>query len=594
MSTNSSNTKLVIRYYWKHVKKYRLFFFAEAIFLPLTVLVGQIIPTIIVANVLRRLSAGDFVAHQPWQSFGPQIIAYASLIIITGMVMWRVIDKIGWYLEGKIQQDIANEIFNHLANQSADFHANRFSGSLVSYSNRLITSYVRIADTTFYSTLPLVSYIVFASIIMVSRAPIFVALLLLFSTIYLTVATYASKPVRKAGERHADAESSQTGYLADMIGNVMAVKSFSGEEHERKGFYKKTEQTHHELKRSMRAHMKQMYYFGAVSRTTMTVSLIMAIVSVVSFNANIATVFLILSYSSAIVDQLFQFSNSSLRNYNRSVGDAVKMVKILNEKPEIKDPSHPESVKMNRGAIRFNDVIFTHKGANKPIFNGLNIRFKPGEKIGLVGHSGSGKTSLTRILLRFSDIDSGAIEIDGQNIANVAQADLRKAISYVPQEPLLFHRSIAENIAYGRPEASQEEIEAIARKANAEEFIKTLPNGYETLVGERGVKLSGGQRQRIAIARAMIKNAPILILDEATSALDSESEALIQDALWKLMEGRTAIVIAHRLSTIQRMDRIVVLDNGKIVEEGSHKDLIYKKGVYAKLWERQSGGFLEE
>ncbi|HET6924283.1 MAG TPA: ATP-binding cassette domain-containing protein, partial [Candidatus Saccharimonadales bacterium] len=199
-----------------------------------------------------------------------------------------------------------------------------------------------------------------------------------------------------------------------------------------------------------------------------------------------------------------------------------------------------------------------------------------------------------RLLLRFSDIQSGTIRIDGQDISKITQDDLRRSIAYVPQEPLLFHRSISENIRYGNPEADQQTIEAVARMAHAHEFIATLPQGYETLVGERGVKLSGGQRQRIAIARAMLKNAPILLLDEATSALDSESEVLIQEALWKLMEGRTAVVIAHRLSTIQKMDRIIVLDGGKIIEEGSHKDLLQLHGTYAKLWAHQSGGFMDE
>jgi ATP-binding cassette subfamily B protein len=197
-------------------------------------------------------------------------------------------------------------------------------------------------------------------------------------------------------------------------------------------------------------------------------------------------------------------------------------------------------------------------------------------------------------LLRFSDIDTGAIVIDGQNITTITQDDLRQQIAYVPQEPLLFHRSIHENIAYGKPEATEAEVRDAAEKANALEFIEKLPQGFETLVGERGVKLSGGQRQRIAIARAILKDAPILVLDEATSALDSESERLIQAALWELMKGRTAIVIAHRLSTIQRMDRIVVLDNGVIIEEGSHNQLLKQNGTYAKLWAHQSGGFIEE
>jgi ATP-binding cassette subfamily B protein len=239
---------------------------------------------------------------------------------------------------------------------------------------------------------------------------------------------------------------------------------------------------------------------------------------------------------------------------------------------------------------------FTHpdSGKDDSLFSKLNLHIKAGEKIGLVGHSGSGKTTLTKLLLRFNDIDSGEILIDGQNVAAITQEDLRRHVAYIPQEPLLFHRSIRENIAYGKPEASDEEIEEAAKKAYATEFIDKLPAGYNTLVGERGVKLSGGQRQRIVIARAILKDAPILVLDEATSALDSESEKYIQAALMELMKKRTAIVIAHRLSTIQKMDRIIVLDHGTIVEEGSHKDLIKQNGTYAKLWAHQSGGFIEE
>jgi ATP-binding cassette subfamily B protein len=295
------------------------------------------------------------------------------------------------------------------------------------------------------------------------------------------------------------------------------------------------------------------------------------------------------------VEQLFSFSNNSLRNYNRVVGDATDLVKTLSQEPEIKDPEQPEPSRMGRGDIMFDSVTFAHDGADDAVFKNLQLHLKPGEKIGLVGHSGSGKSTFTRLLLRFSDVLSGRVLIDGQDISKVTQADLHRQIAYVPQEPLLFHRTIRENIAYGDLDASDEAVEAAARMASAHDFIMALPQGYDTLVGERGVKLSGGQRQRVAIARAMLKNAPVLVLDEATSALDSESEVLIQAALWKLMEGRTAIVIAHRLSTIQKMDRIVVLDNGKIVEEGSHKELIAKQnGTYAKLWAHQSGGFMDD
>ncbi len=595
MATNSQiNTKQVVNFYWSHVKAYPFSFAGVVIMLPLTVLFGQFLPSLIMASILSRLSQGQFTDNQPWQSFGNDILLYAGLILLTGFVMWRIVDILGWRLEGNIMRNIARQVFNHLANESADFHANHYSGSLVSQTTKIIGSYVRIADTTLYTTIPLLSSLLFAAIIMTPKAPLFVLLLLTFAAVFITVAIFASKRVRAAGSIHAKAESKQTGYLADVIGNVMAVKSFAGEKYEHDEFDQITHRTHLKLKRVMRAHMKQMFYFSAVSRTIMTLALILAVVSVVTYDADIAVVFLILTYTYTIVDQLFQFSNSALRNYNRSMGDAHDMVEILNRTPAIKDPVKPEIVRISRGSIRFNNVIFTHTDADQPIFNGLNLRIKPGEKVGLVGHSGSGKTSLTRILLRFSDINSGTIEIDGQNIANILQADLRQMISYVPQEPILFHRTILENISYGKKDPSPEEVMAVARKANAHEFIDTLPKKYETLVGERGVKLSGGQRQRIAIARAMLKNAPILVLDEATSALDSESEGLIQDALWKLMEGRTAIVIAHRLSTIQRMDRIIVLDNGQIAEEGSHKELVRQNGIYAKLWQRQSGGFLDD
>jgi ATP-binding cassette subfamily B protein len=282
-----------------------------------------------------------------------------------------------------------------------------------------------------------------------------------------------------------------------------------------------------------------------------------------------------------------------MRSYNRIMGDAYDMTEILALEPDVKDRSN-KTLQVKNGGIVFNNVGFTHDGDKKRLFDGFDLEIAPGERVGLVGRSGSGKTTLTRLLLRFSDIEAGEIAIDGQNITDVTQQSLRKAVAYVPQEPMLFHRTLSENIAYGKPKATKEEIREAAKQANALDFIEKLPEKFDTLVGERGVKLSGGQRQRIAIARAILKNAPILVLDEATSALDSESEKLIQDALEKLMKGRTSIVIAHRLSTIAKLDRIVVLEDGSIQEEGTHAALLQQKGIYAKLWSHQSGGFIEE
>jgi ATP-binding cassette subfamily B protein len=230
----------------------------------------------------------------------------------------------------------------------------------------------------------------------------------------------------------------------------------------------------------------------------------------------------------------------------------------------------------------------------KPFLKNFSVMIAPGEKVGLIGPSGGGKTTITKLLLRFLDVQSGAILIDGQDIKHITQASLRRAISYVPQEPLLFHRSLAENIGYGKEQPSHNEIINAAKLAHADEFISELPDQYETLVGERGIKLSGGQRQRVAIARALLKEAPILILDEATSALDSESEKYIQEGFEELMKGKTTLVVAHRLSTIKHLDRIIVLDKGTIVQDGTHAELIKQKGLYATLWEHQSGGFIEE
>lgn len=589
-----NNAKQVIQYYWGHVRAYPKSLIGILVAVPLTILVNGYLPALILAGVLSKLSQHDFSSDSLWANFGPQILMYGTLLIL-GIIMWRIVDRFGWTLERNVQRDIARHVFSHLLSRSADFHANNFSGSLVSQSNKLLGGYMRMADTTIYQVYPMLSGIVIAVIILAPRAPLFAAALSIFAVLYMTAAFFVSRPVRKIGGIYATYESKQTGYLADAITNAMAIKSFARTRFEENRFAEATRQTADHLRTFARAHQKQMGMLGGMNRIISTAALFIAVIAVMKFDANIATVFLIFSYTAITVDNLFNFGNNGIRNYNRTIGDASDMVATLAEEPEIKDPADPEKLRMGKGAIEFKDVTFTHNGADDAVFKDLRLAIKPGEKIGLVGHSGSGKTTFTRLLMRFSDIDSGQILIDGQNIAHVTQEDLHTQIAYVPQEPLLFHRSIRENIAYGQLDATEAQIQEAAKMASAHDFIMALPQGYDTLVGERGVKLSGGQRQRVVIARAMLKNAPILALDEATSALDSESEVLIQKALWTLMEGRTAIVIAHRLSTIQKMDRIVVLDNGKIVEQGSHKELIAKKnGTYAKLWAHQSGGFMDD
>lgn len=593
MLEKKSTAMQTVKLFWHHASRHPGLVTGSLVSMPLNVFFNHFLPPLVVASILQRLSEGDYVSGEVWASFGPALVLYFFLMAFSS-IGWRAVDYFMWRLEARVSRSLAQSVFANLLNQSADFHANSFSGSLVSQTNKLIGAYNRVAETTIYQVLPLLWGLIFTSILLINRAPIFVVAFWVLALAYVVIAVYVTRPARKQSALHAAAESRQTGYLADAISNVMAIKSYAGKQHEATGFARVTKETYDSLFRLAHTLQIQMWYFSALARIFQVVALVSAVISVVVFDANIATVFLVLSFSSQLADQLFTFSNNSIRNYTRAFGDAQEMTEILRLTPEILDPENPEPVTIKDGKIEFQDVTFTHTGTNDALFSDLSLSIKPGEKVGLVGHSGSGKTTFTRLLLRFSDIDGGAIKLDDQDIRDITQDDLHKKIAYVPQEPLMFHRSLADNIRYGNFSASQKEIERVAKLAHADDFIKDQPKGYETLVGERGVKLSGGQRQRIAIARAMLKDAPILLLDEATSALDSESEVLIQDALWKLMEGRTAIVIAHRLSTIQKMDRIVVMDNGSIVEEGTHKELIAKKGVYASLWDHQTGGFIEE
>lgn len=306
--------------------------------------------------------------------------------------------------------------------------------------------------------------------------------------------------------------------------------------------------------------------------------------------ATIGDFVLIQSYLMTVFDRLVMI-NHQLRRVYDAFADAGAMAYILELPHQIADKKKAKALQVTEGAIAFSDVEF-HFHADRPILQHFNLAIRAGERVALVGPSGAGKSTITKLLLRFHDVNSGEVLIDGQNIAHVKQDSLREAVSYVPQEPVLFHRTLMENIRYGRRDATDEEVIAAAKQAHCHEFISKLPLGYDTYVGERGVKLSGGERQRVAIARALLKGAPILLLDEATSSLDSESEALIQDALSVLMKGKTVIVIAHRLSTILSMDRIIVIEGGQVVAEGTHQELLSQGGLYQKLWNIQAGGFL--
>lgn len=590
---SKSNTKRTLASFWRFTRQDKLFFVLGTGFAALGTIIQDVLPPFIVAQAFDKLqkiySGPNSVSLSDFSSY---LLLYTALIV-SAIFIWRIQVIFVWIYELRAVKRIMEFLFDHIQNQDTKFHADRFGGSLVSQANKYASAYERVMDEFTWSITTGVVAFAASLVLLFITIPFYAVILLLVCIVYMTIIFWRMKVQFPLDRKLSSSESDRTAKLADMITNVGTVKAFAGEDYENKLFAKQTAKTHQAFKNLLKMHLINDTISHSGTALINILSFTIGIIAITNFSAPVGALFLAVNYTMSLSRRLWEFSRV-LRNLNRSFGDANDMVEILNIKSSVQDPVRPEKPKIARGGIRLENVTFSHPENDDALFNDLSLSIKPGEKVGLVGHSGSGKTTLTKLLLRFSDIDSGNITIDGQNIRKIKQSDLRRNITYVPQEPMLFHRSLAENIGYGEPNADLRQIKAVAKMAHADDFIENLSDGYNTLVGERGVKLSGGQRQRVAIARALIKNAPILILDEATSALDSESEVLIQNALWKLMEGRTAIVIAHRLSTIQKMDRIIVLENGDIVEQGTHKELIRQNGTYAGLWDHQSGGFMND
>ncbi len=593
-SQPKSVNRQTLKLFWQFTKPYPLLFWYGTLGAVLATVASNVIPPLVVASAFNHLQY-LYAHHLPItiDTLMPYLVAYVATIL-AGLVLWRTQIPCVWKYDIYAMQKIADHIFDHLQHMGTKFHANRFGGSLVSQANKFITAYDRvIADFTWSimsDITALIGSLIVLSFTKVSFSVVYLAIVIA----YLLIVVKFMKKLTPYNRALSTSESDRTAKLADTITNIASVRAFAGEQHEARLFHEQTTKTANQNLALMRAQMKAEIFSQSSTNAMQMLAFVGGLLAIVHLNVAIGALYLLVSYTINLTDRLWQ-AMFVVRNINRAFGDASDMTEILQLRPEVSDPATPEKSRIHRGEIVFDAVDFGYPEQKKRVlFKNLGVKIKPGEKIGLVGHSGGGKTTLTQLLLRFMDIQNGAIRIDGQDITAILQSDLRASISYVAQEPLLFHRSLHDNIAYAKPQATREEVIAVAKMAHAHDFIENLPEGYETLVGERGVKLSGGQRQRVAIARAMLKNAPILVLDEATSALDSESEALIQDALWKLMEGRTALVIAHRLSTIQKMDRILVMEEGKISEQGTHKELIRKNGIYASLWNHQSGGFLDE
>ena len=588
---NKPNSKEIFRLFWKTSEPYKHRRNLTIFFAMLTLVVTIFVGPLIIAQLLSIIQHNQL--HDA-KNLWTLIALYGVSELWSSVIGWRLVLYLVWTFETAMQRDLYARCFSKLTNQTLFFHSNKFGGSLVSQTNKLVGAVESFWDTIIWSVLPLVVSLAGSIIILSTLLWQYALFLLIFSIVFSIVVYYGSKPMAKLTKKEAKASNKLNGQLADVISNVLAVKSSGAEATEQKFFTKTVSSWRNSSLDVMRGFLKVSTIYSSINMVIKIGAIAFAVYAAQNNLVSVASVYLIITYTGSVAHELWNM-NGIMRNYNRIIGNANDMVEILQTPTTLIDKSSSK-LEVASGKISMDKITFTHdEGQGDTLFHDFSLDIKPGEKIGLVGASGSGKTTLTKLLLRFADIDSGKITIDGQDISEVTQASLRAKIAYVPQEPLLFHRSVRENIAYGRPDATDAEIEEAAKKAGAYDFIVGLKDGFDTMVGERGIKLSGGQRQRVAIARAILKDAPILVLDEATSALDSESEALIQKSLKTLMENRTSIVIAHRLSTIAKLDRIIVLKNGKIVEDGSHDELINKKrGVYAKLWARQSGGFIEE
>jgi ATP-binding cassette subfamily B protein len=519
------------------------------------------------------------------------LVAIIASLNVASAGLGRLSKYMHLLFEVKVIERLRNSTFAKIERHSQTFFSNTFAGSLVTKSRRFVGAFESMFDVFIYNMWNVMVVIAGALIVLVQESPEIAAILFVWMVVFVAIVSYCVHLKVRYDLEEARFDSKIGGRLADVFGNNVAVKTFASDEREATSFAR--------LVHDAAGKMRKAWFFGnkidGIQAILVVVAQGVLLYSMIKLwiagTISTGTVVLTQTYMVIIFDRMWDLGNS-LTKFMKSAADMQEMVDIFETPIDIRDPANPEPLRVMQGGIRFASVGFLYPNG-KTVFSGLSFAIAPGERVGLVGRSGAGKSTITKLLLRFNDVTSGAILIDDQDIRAISQNDLHRTISYVPQEPVLFHRTLRENISYGKPDATMEEIMEAAHRAHAHEFIGELEHGYDTYVGERGVKLSGGERQRIAIARAILKDSPILVLDEATSALDSHSEARIQDAFGELMRGKTTVVIAHRLSTIQKMDRIIVLDAGAIVEEGAHDELLARVGgIYREMWHLQAGGFI--
>jgi len=588
MTKRKGRVRDVFSDYWAHTVRYPWL-------LTTLLAVGFAIQTAIVIAPLYLKEFVDIIASVAPAEAGERLTAALALFGGLSFVAWglrRLQFHIIANLESRVMADLNVSSFKYLLQHSYHFFISNFVGSLVRRVIRYSKSYEAILDAVAFQLYPVILIAIGIVVVLYIRHPLLGLGLAVWIALFLTLQLTLIKRIHPHRLKAAEEDSNVTGVLSDSLTNQSTTVLFTGIQYE----YERFRQSVDRLRRAQYKAWKFDDNVWAVQGfliVSVNVALLFAAMSLWRRGLlSVGDFVLLQTYLLTLFERLIQ-AGREMRHVFSAVAEATEMAEILRIPHDIQDRPTAVPLVIKKGEIRFIGVGFGYKDGNAVLSN-FNLSIRGKEKVALVGPSGAGKTTVTKILLRLYEIDEGRIEIDGQDITTVTLESLREAISFVPQDPILFHRSLMENIRYGRKDASKEEVIEAAKKAHCHEFISALKHGYETLVGERGIKLSGGERQRIAIARAILKDAPILVLDEATSSLDSESEHLIQDALETLMKGKTVIVIAHRLSTISKMDRIIVMEHGSVSAEGTHDELIAQSGRYQTLWNIQAGGFLDE
>jgi len=577
--------RLVLKYFWQVIRRFKVSFFAVVV----STVVFSALDVYVPLQYLKLwdvLSVNDFTVVSVARSI-------IIVILILKLLSWALRRISGFSLshfEAETMAGLREQAFSYMIGHPYSFFANNFGGSLTQKINKYARAFERLTDKMAADGLPLVIRSAGVVIAVYTLIPKYAYILGIFCFVFLLTALIYIRYKIKYDVVAALADTKTTGVLSDAISNHSSIQLFTGHSYEEN-------RTGKTIQKQRKATVFNWYLWEGLNAIqsfySVVIEFIVFWVAIGDWKLALITLpFMVLlqTYLVRLVDSLWSFGGI-VRTFYDGFADAQEMAIILNTPYEIVDKAVKVADNI-KGEVVFDKVTYVYKNNNTKVLDDFSLTIPPGQKIAIVGSSGAGKTTFVRLIMRLFDITSGKITIDGIDIGKISQQNLREQISFVPQDPVLFHRTLMENIRYGRRNATDLEVLKAASLAHCDEFIGSLPLGYETYVGERGIKLSGGERQRVAIARAIIKNAPILILDEATSSLDSHSEFLIQDALTKLIQGKTTIVIAHRLSTIRQMDRIIVLEKGKIIEDGVHEELLNKRnGLYKKLWDLQAGGF---